>query len=360
VRRTAALIVGGGPAGAAAAIGLARAGEGSLLVERDRATRDALCGGFLSWTTLDRLAALGVDAWQLGAQRVEQVAILAGRRSAEAPLPAPAAGLSRRELDAALLERALAAGAGIERGLAVRSLDEGLARFDDGSEMRPAAAILATGKHDLRGHPRPREAGDPSIGLRWRLAASPALTMLCTGRIELHLFRRGYAGLVLQEDGGANLCLTVRRSRLDEAHGDPAILLAELAEEAPMLAARLDAATAIGASQAVANIPYGWRAAETTPGIYRVGDQAGAIPSLAGEGIGIAIATGLAAAAAIARREPARRYQAATAARLKRVFTAAGIVRGLAGHAAAAPLVLTAANRSPAALTWAAAMVRLR
>jgi 2-polyprenyl-6-methoxyphenol hydroxylase-like FAD-dependent oxidoreductase len=61
MRRTPALIVGGGLAGAATAIGLARAGLPHLLVERSRETGDAICGGFLSWRTLETLAGLGID-----------------------------------------------------------------------------------------------------------------------------------------------------------------------------------------------------------------------------------------------------------------------------------------------------------
>ena len=59
--RRAALIVGGGPAGSAAAITLARGGHAPLLVERTRETADALCGGFISWRTIDSLERLGID-----------------------------------------------------------------------------------------------------------------------------------------------------------------------------------------------------------------------------------------------------------------------------------------------------------
>ena len=58
MRRTAALIAGGGPAGSAAAITLARGGQAPLVIERDRETGDALCGGFLSWRSLETLANL--------------------------------------------------------------------------------------------------------------------------------------------------------------------------------------------------------------------------------------------------------------------------------------------------------------
>ena len=204
MRRTAALIVGGGPAGAAAAIGLARRGLRPLLIERDAETRDALCGGFLSWATLDRLRGLGVDAGALGARSIDRLALFAGSRSAEADLPAPAAGLTRQVLDTALLASAARAGTGIERGVMARRWDAGRILLGDGTEITAGAILLATGKHELRGVGRPK--GD-TIGMRYRLAASPALDRLLDRRIELHLFRGGYAGLLLQEDGSANLCL---------------------------------------------------------------------------------------------------------------------------------------------------------
>jgi flavin-dependent dehydrogenase len=360
MRRTAALIVGGGPAGAAAAIDLARAGHDALLIERDRETRDALCGGFLSWTTLTRLDKLGVDAWSLGASRVERLAIFAGRYCAQAPLPAPAAGLSRRALDTALLDRARSAGAGIERGVAVRAIEDGRVRLADGGEIRPAATILATGKHDLRGCSRPRKEADPSIGLRWHLGPSAALSRLCAGRIELHLVRRGYGGLVLQEDGGGNFCITVRRSRLDAAGGDPGRLLDAFADEAPALAARLDAAASIGSVQAVANIPYGWYASNATTGLYRVGDQAAVIPSLVGEGIGIALASGMAAAAGVGLGEAASRFQATLARRLRPSMTAAGGFRRSAEVVVTAPWLLAIVDQLPRAITAAADTTRLR
>ena len=64
-----------------------------------------------------------------------------------------------------------------------------------------------------------------------RLPASPALTRLLAGAIELHLFPGGYVGLCLQEDGTGNLCMAVHRSRLTAA-GSPEALLAALGTRA--------------------------------------------------------------------------------------------------------------------------------
>jgi len=298
------LIVGGGPAGAAAAAVLAANGVRPLVLERARETADALCGGFLSWRTLERLAALGVAADALNPARVVRATVFAGSgRPAHAPLPAPALAVSRRQLDALLLAAAERAGAAVERGVGARAVEGNAVRLADGAVLAADALFLATGKHDLRGLARPAGAAgaDPALGLRVRLALPRRLA--APDAIELHLFDRGYAGLVVQEDGTANLCMAVRRSRLREAGGVPDLLLAALAGEAPALAERL--AYRIGAADAISNVPYGWQAAVGVPGLFRLGDQAAVIPSLAGEGMGIAVASGASAARAWLRAGPA-------------------------------------------------------
>jgi len=339
-----ALIVGGGPAGAAAAITLARAGADHLLVERTRETGDALCGGFLSWRTLETLAALGIDAEQLG-QPITRTRLFAGSRVAEAPLPRPARAVSRHRLDSLLIAAAERAGARIERGVHVKRLDE----------IDAEAVLLATGKHDLRGLPRPVE-DDPTLGLRVRLAPSPAMARAVGDVVELHLFDRGYAGVALQEDGSANVCLAVRRSRLHEA-GSPLALLESLAT-GPLgeRLASLDRATPV---DAVANVPYGWRCGEGTPGLYRLGDQAGVIPSLAGEGMGIALASGVSAAAALLDGTPAPDWQRSFARRIARPIARADHIRAAMERPRLAHPLVAAARFAPALVAWAATATRI-
>lgn len=359
MRRTAALIVGGGPAGAAAAIGLARGGLPHLLIERTRETGDALCGGFLSWRSLDRLAVLGVDADQLNPARLTEARLFARGRVARAPLPRPALAVSRLRLDTLLMARALAAGAAVERGVQAREIAGTTVRTADGASIAAGTLFLASGKHDVRGAARPADArgDDPTLGLRLRLAPAPGLTRLIGGAIELHLFPGGYAGLALQEDGSANLCMAVHRSRLQAAGGAPA-LLATLAGALPALGDRLAYADPAAAVDAVANVPYGWRTDRAEAGQVRLGDQAACIPSLAGEGMGIALASGMGAASAYVRGGPdalpgwQRRFAGAVA----RPMRVAGALRAVA-ESTAAPLLLPAVR--PALLRWLANLTRV-
>ena len=333
------LIVGGGPAGAAAAIMLARGGAHPIVLERHRGDHDALCGGFLSWNTLDQLRALGIDPAALGGHVVGQVRLFAGGRTAEFALPAPGMGVSRRTLDRALLAEAERAGADVRRGVIVRGIEGDTVRLDDGSTMSAEHVLLATGKHDLRGAARPVVDSDPAMGLRWRFRARPSLATRISGAIELHLFDHGYAGLVMQEDGHANLCLAIRRSAFVAVGQRPEAVLAGLIEQEPALRTRLDGEQP-GTAQAIANVPYGWRAkARDANGLYRIGDQAGVIPSLAGEGVGIALASGTAAARAIIDGEGPAEFQDALSRRLHRPIATASLL----WHAAERPTIASAA-----------------
>jgi menaquinone-9 beta-reductase len=290
------LIIGAGPAGSAAAIMLGRHGAKPIMLEAARETGDALCGGFLSWRTLQTLERLGLEASNLGGHRVTQVRLFSRKSSASAALPAGAIGISRRRLDTLLVGQAAREGAQIERGVAVRALEtDRQIVLKDATKLSPESLFIATGKHDLRGLGRARDEA-PTLGLRVRLAAHPGLSRLVGDAIELHLFEHGYAGLVLQEDGSANLCMAVRKDRLALASGDPHILLSALGGELPQLAERLAYMDGHSKVDAIAAVPYGWIGGDTSEGIFRLGDQAACIPSLAGEGNGLALASGVRAA----------------------------------------------------------------
>lgn len=293
MRRIDPLIVGGGPAGAAAAIMLAKGGAAPVVLERQRETGDALCGGFLSWRSLQTLEKLGIGA--IEGHLIDRLRLFAGNSFGEAFLPYPAMGVSRQQLDSLLLSRAESLGAGVERGVTVRQWSEGRIETGDGATLAPGALFLATGKHDLRGIGRPRDGlEDQTIGIRVRLSPHPALEALVGNAIELHLFDKGYCGLELQEGGRGNLCLAVRKSRLSLAGGDPDRLLAQWAAQSPAFGERL--AFRSGGPEAIGAVPYGWITRRAVPGVYRLGDQAAVIPSLAGEGNGIAMASGIMAA----------------------------------------------------------------
>ncbi len=353
------LILGAGPAGCAAAIMLAGGGARPTLLEATRETGDALCGGFLSWRTLETLHRLGLDSTTLGGHPVSIVRLFAGARFAEASLPGRAIGISRRRLDSLLAARAVDQGAALERGVIATSLGaDGALHLKDGARLLPDSLFVATGKHELRGLGRARTEA-PTLGLRLRLPAHPALSQLVGAAIELHLFAGGYAGLVIQEDGSANLCMAVRKSLLASA-GTPTDLIEALGRAHPALGERLSFADSPKRFDALAAIPYGWIGAETRPGLFRLGDQAACIPSLAGEGNGLALAGGMRAAQAWqsggAAQAPS--FQRAFAASVWRPVTAAKALWHAAESPRFGPALVGLSSAVPQLTRLAAALTR--
>jgi len=364
VRRTPTLIVGGGPAGTAAAILLARGGQAPLLIERYNEPRDIVCGGFLGGDAIGMLARIGVDIRSLGAAPIHRARLVAGNQTAETSLPFAAAGLSRRTLDTTLLARAISQGARVERGTGASriELDNRCVHLSDGSTIVADALFLATGKHDLRGGKRTvTSTDDPALGLRIRLDPSRHLARALEGAIELHLFAAGYAGLILQEDRGVNLCLSVAESRLRAAGGLPERLIADLAAEAPLLADRYGAALSAGHWSTVARLPYGWRAPDSGHGIFRIGDQAVVIASLAGDGIAIALDSACRTAKAYLSGggDAATAFQPAFSRHARRPVLCASLLKQLGETPWIARPLIGLFRHAPSLLSRAAAMTRI-
>jgi flavin-dependent dehydrogenase len=290
------LILGGGPAGAAAAAILAGSGRSVTLIERSAGPVDKVCGDFLSAEAIVALRALGLDLNRLSPVPVRRLRLLHGHRVVETTLPFAACGLTRKALDEALLDLAAARGARIERGYTVRNLRENrgtwTARADGLGDIAADTVFLATGKHDLRGMPRPGRA-DGSVGLKMYLRLAPRQDAALQGTIELVLFGGGYAGLQHVEGGRAVLCLTMAADRLKATGVQWPGVQAVLEQACPHVADRLaDAEPLLEKPLAIAGTPYGflYRPERGAPrGLFRLGDQACVIPSLTGDGVSIAL-----------------------------------------------------------------------
>lgn len=308
------LILGGGVAGCAASIALARKGRNVTLIERELSPRHKVCGEFLSGEALEDLRALGIDVATLGAEPIDYVRLAAARRAAEAPLPFPAASLTRKALDTALIAEAVAAGVRVERGRSVQSLSRGTANLwqatlDDGTTYEAPTAFLATGKHDMRGHSRPK---DPHrwVAFKMYYRLSAAQTADLAGASELTLYSGGYGGIQPVEDGITNFCCVVQRRYFASAGLRWEGLLAKMQQDCPHLAMRLDGAEPLlDKPITITHIPYGYIRRTTEDGLYCIGDQAAVIPSFTGDGISIALHTARRATAAYLAAEPATVFQ---------------------------------------------------
>jgi flavin-dependent dehydrogenase len=308
------LIIGGGLAGSAAAIRLARAGREVAVIERAPQAQHKVCGEFLSREALNYLELLGLKAASFGAVPIDAVRLACNGRLSEAKLPFEALSLTRKRLDEELLRLAVDAGVRVMRGCPVQGLERdgvGWRAVLEGAEPVFADAVfLATGKHDLRGRARPKGKQSDLVAFKmyWRLAPKQAAAL--AGHVELMLYRGGYAGLQMVEDGAANLCCLVERAELQWLGGRWEDLLAGMQSQCGLLQERLQGAEALLEKPlAVSAIPYGYVRA-TSDGVWALGDQAAVIPSFTGDGMSIALHSGCLAVAMYLRGESAEQFQA--------------------------------------------------
>ena len=304
-------VIGAGPAGSAAAYRLAQGGCEVTLVDRSAFPRDKVCGDWLTPMAVAELARLGVDdaALALAAPdhtRIRYGALVApaGRRSV-ATLPAPGACVPRRQLDAALRARAVAAGcAPLRRAVRHIEDDVALARYDVVVDARGA------------------NLGEPNaVGLRayWRVPRA-LLDHEAGETVTLHTdaaFARGYGWWFPVARDAATVVLNVGVGLLarDSQPGHHVSdFFRSFTTGHPLLRAwsaqALERSRPVGDHVGLADV----QRPVAQGRVLRIGDAANLADPLTGDGIGNALASGALVAGSILASgdgsEAAQRWQA--------------------------------------------------
>jgi flavin-dependent dehydrogenase len=358
-----AAVIGGGVAGPALAAELARAGRSVILFEKEKAAHDKVCGEFISHEGVRYLHGLGVSLEGLGALPIRHVRLARHAGAVTNELPFEAQSLSRRVLDETLLQLASEAGAEIQRGIRVKGLEKDgnawAVHLEDENPVAAEAIFLATGKHDLKDWKRTRGQHPECIAFKayWRLAADQAAEL--SGHVELILFPGGYAGLEEVEGGRANLSLIVRKDAYAAKYGSWDSLLSGMQERCPHLKNRLDgAASLMDKPLAISSLPFGHVAWESG-GVWRLGDQAAAIPSFSGDGISIALHSARRAAKSYLRGESPETYQQSLARQLLAQLHRATIISRMLVSETGQGLAMTGAGVFPFVLPVSAGLTRI-
>jgi flavin-dependent dehydrogenase len=361
------VIAGAGPAGALAALLLARRGARVTLVDRSRFPRPKLCGDTLNPGAVALLARhVAIDDLAARSLRLHGMRLTGpGGAAVRGSYGDGRYGLAvtRDVFDAWLLGRALAAGArlvddtvvlgpvvdarGRVSGVTTRSRS-GIAgarraRVTIGADGRRSRLASALRLSHLAARPR-----------RWAIGArfSGVADLEPVG--EMHIRTGHYVGVAPLPDGLANACLVIPFSRGAFGRDPGALLDARIASD-PLLAERF-----CGARRITAPHVLGPMAVETPvpgcAGLLLAGDAAGFVDPMTGDGIRLALAGAELAAAVAADTidghvglEEAPRHLAALARRRlagKRRFNR--VVRRIVASPAAIRAGTLVARRHPA------------
>ena len=306
------LVIGAGPAGAAAALRLVRLGMRVLLVDRGRFPRPKVCGCCLSPAAVGELAALELSA-DCRPPAVPLHAVWIASRGREARIDTSGGStVSREALDAALVQAAIRAGVAWMPATTVTEIVDGRSgtvatvrqATTSPARLRAGLVVIAAGlvdairisrsgeRHARTPARRPRRVARSSlIGLGAALPA--AVGSLPEGELVMAVGRAGYAGIVRLEDGRLDLAAAVEPGAVSAA-GSPAALIDALVSDVGGMARasvprRALAAAAFRATPALTH---------TTPltagdagQIIRIGDAAAYVEPFTGEGMGWALAS---------------------------------------------------------------------
>lgn len=271
-------VIGAGPAGSAAAITAAHRGLKVLLLEATAYPRHKVCGEFVSAESAEVLRyLLSDDAHNLfAALRISTAKLHAAGRTCTIPLVSSACSIPRITLDDALWQcaQSRAIDCRIDRVSEIIPDNEGFL-ITASSTYRARHVINATGRWSRL---TTRTSGQPWIGLKAHFAAET------DDSVELYFWKHGYCGIQPVSPGVLNACALVHQGRAKD--------LSEVFASDPHLSAR--SRTWRQATQLFATAPvYLGPGSPVIDGVLQAGDAAGFVDPFVGDGISLALRSGV-------------------------------------------------------------------
>jgi flavin-dependent dehydrogenase len=331
--------IGGGPAGAAAAIVAARNGARVLLLERGRYPRHKVCGEFVSAESLELLSTFLRAAPGNGmpdATRIPRARIFVDGHVIAGQVEPPAASIARLDLDGALWQAAQKAGAETRQQTPVLSIEgEGPFRISTPAHSFASRSVVhASGRwSNLTAPHKNGNSTDRWLGLKAHFVEEQPP---CS--VDLYFFEGGYCGVqpvALRADGAQdnhhgriNVCAMVRAK--------VAANLTEVFGRHPALSDRSHCWRQV--TDTVTTAPLIFRDPEPVRGhILLAGDAAGFVDPFVGDGISLALRSGALAAETllpflrgeITLAQAAASYRQRYERKLLPIFRAASAIRRL-------------------------------
>lgn len=308
-------VIGGGPAGCATAITAARAGKRVLLCEKGRYPRHKVCGEFISPESHEVLAdLLGRDHPLLKTPpRITQARMFVDGLCLDFSLPQPAWSIPRFDLDHALWQASIIAGATCHDSTTAQSITADSLRIND-EEIKIGTVINASGRWSNLRRPSLVESGPRWIGIKAHFTGEQA-----PPSTDVYFFDGGYCGVQPISDGKINASAMVRA---DVATSLPEVFAAH--QELWLRSRAWEQVT-----ETVTTSPLIHASPEpVTNGVINAGDAVAFIDPYTGDGISLALRTGVLAAQCAISGGP-NRYAGEYRQRFSRAFQAAAFTRRL-------------------------------
>ncbi len=289
-------IIGGGMAGLAAANRLVDQNVQVMLIEEKTYPSHRVCGEFYSPECVAMLMQWGVSF----PIAITEARFFAGNYSCQFTLKAPARGISRYTIDEHLAKRVRDRGGIVLDGVRVvthKSLENEQYHVLELSSQETVCAkqvIISTGRHSpfAQKHWEPFTPGPtPYIGIKMHFSGIAPCDY-----VEMHAARGAYVGISSIEDGKTNVaCLA--KTNIVQKQGGPEQFMDRLIADTSSLHKTLGGATKLFPRYLTCGVPrFGKRNTPHASGVYYIGDVAGAITPLCGDGLGMAVTGGIMAA----------------------------------------------------------------
>jgi flavin-dependent dehydrogenase len=289
------IIAGGGLAGLALSIQLARAGYSVALLEKETYPYHKVCGEYISlesWNFLEELG-LPLSDWNLPIIRQLQVSAPDGN-SITHELPLGGFGVSRYRLDSAMAGIARSEGVELRESVKVTDMQFERSMFtvhtSDGV-LYSKIACAASGKRsnlDIKWRrPFTQKRSDRLnnyVGVKYHIRADIPADL-----ISLHNFRDGYCGISRIEDGKCCLCYITTARNLRESGNSIPEMERMILRQNPFLEKIFSSANFLFPQPVtISQISYE-RRTRVEDHVLFTGDAAGMIPPLAGNGMSMAL-----------------------------------------------------------------------
>ncbi len=286
-------IIGGGLSGLALAILLARANKKVILFEKERFPFHKVCGEYISNESIPFLRSLGLNPDELNLPSIKQLWLSSPSGiSIKRPLDIGGTGLSRYELDNRLYQIALDAGVKVCTKTKVEQVlfHSGAFTVSTAGENVTARTVAgAYGKNSnidvqLGRDYKAKKERDLFIAVKHHLRAD----FFNPSCIEMHNFKGGYCGLSAIEDGKVNLSYISKASNL-KAHGSISAMEKNVLSANPHLKKYFDNAEFLFQKPLTISHLYFEIKQPVTDHILMLGDAAGNIAPLSGNGMSMAM-----------------------------------------------------------------------